>query len=80
VGRARGPYAGGVGYLSLNGDMDSAITIRSAFCADRRLHIQAGAGIVADSDPTREYLETEHKLEAMRAALAQVRASREAEA
>ena len=79
-GRARGPYAGGVGYLSLNGDMDSAITIRSAFCVDRRLHIQAGAGIVADSDPTREYLETEHKLEAMRAALAQVRASREAEA
>lgn len=71
-GRPRGPYAGGVGYLSLNGNMDSAITIRSAFCTAGRLHMQAGAGIVADSDPHREYLETEHKLGALSASLARL--------
>ena len=68
-GVSRGPYAGAVGYLSFNGNLDSAITIRSAFAADGRLYLQAGAGIVADSDPGREFEETEHKLASMRAAL-----------
>ncbi len=68
-GGSRGPYAGGVGYLSFNGNLDSAITIRSAFASDGRLYFQSGAGIVADSDPSREFEETEQKLGAMRAAL-----------
>jgi len=68
-GASRGPYAGGVGYVSLNGNLDTAITIRSAFASGGKVHFQAGAGIVADSDPSREYDETEHKLGAMVAAL-----------
>jgi anthranilate synthase component 1 len=68
-GSSRGPYAGGVGYISFNGDLDSAITIRSAFAYDGKLYFQSGAGIVADSDPAREFEETEHKLGAMKAAL-----------
>jgi anthranilate synthase component 1 len=72
-GRGRGPYAGGVGYVSMNGNLDSAITIRSAFACDGKLYFQAGAGIVADSDPGREFEETEHKLGAMRASLARAR-------
>lgn len=73
-GRARGPYAGGVGYLSLNGNLDSAIAIRSAFCAEGVLRTQAGAGIVADSDPSREYLETEQKLGALNASFSMLEA------
>jgi len=73
-GRPRGPYAGGVGYLSLNGNLDSAIAIRSAFCAEGVLRTQAGAGIVADSDPTREYLETEQKLGALSASFSMLEA------
>jgi anthranilate synthase component I len=65
----RGPYAGAVGYISLNGDLDSAIAIRSAFISKNSLRIQAGAGIVYDSDPGREFLETESKLEGVVAAL-----------
>jgi anthranilate synthase component 1 len=65
----RGPYAGGIGYVSFNGNLDSAITIRSAFASDGRLYFQAGAGIVADSDPGREFEETEQKLGALRASL-----------
>jgi anthranilate synthase component 1 len=68
-GRPRGPYAGSVGYLSLNGDLDSAIAIRSAFVSPGRIRFQAGAGIVYDSDPTKEYNETEGKLGALKAAL-----------
>ena len=71
-GAPRGPYAGGVGYLSRNGNLDSAITIRSAFCTNDLLHLQAGAGIVADSDPTREYLETEQKLKALSASISRL--------
>ncbi len=67
--QARGPYAGGVGYISFNGNLDSAITIRSAFASEGKLHLQAGAGIVADSDPGREFEETEQKLGALRASL-----------
>lgn len=58
----RGPYAGAVGYVSFNGDSNFAITIRTMFVNDGRAYIQAGAGIVADSNPEKEWMETEHKL------------------
>jgi anthranilate synthase component 1 len=64
-GRPRGAYAGCVGYLGLNGSLDTAITIRTAEVARDRLTVQAGAGIVADSDPAREWRETEHKAQAL---------------
>jgi anthranilate synthase component I len=71
----RGPYGGAVGYLSYTGDLDTCIYIRSALVKDGRVHVQAGAGIVADSDPAYEVRETEAKadavLEAMRLACAQ---------
>ncbi|MBF0188955.1 MAG: anthranilate synthase component I [Magnetococcales bacterium] len=57
----RGCYAGAVGYVSYSGHMDLAITIRTAVIKDGTLSIQAGAGIVADSDPAREYDETMNK-------------------
>src|SRR6266581_568681 len=61
----RGIYAGAVGYLGFNGDMDLAITIRTAIVKDGVLHIQAGAGIVADSDPDAEWIETQNKAKAL---------------
>jgi anthranilate synthase component 1 len=61
----RGVYSGAVGYLGFNGDMDVAIAIRTAVVKDRRLHVQAAAGIVADSDPRSEWLETQHKARAL---------------
>jgi anthranilate synthase component 1 len=61
----RGVYSGAVGYLGFNGDMDVAIAIRTAVLKDRRLHVQAAAGIVADSDPRSEWLETQHKARAL---------------
>lgn len=57
----RGPYAGAVGYFGYSGSMDTCITIRTIVVKDGRLHIQAGAGIVADSDPGGEYKETVNK-------------------
>ncbi|HHJ20226.1 MAG TPA: anthranilate synthase component I, partial [Gammaproteobacteria bacterium] len=57
----RGVYAGAVGYLSWNGNMDTAIAIRTAVIKDGRLHIQAGAGIVYDSRPELEWKETMNK-------------------
>jgi anthranilate synthase component 1 len=57
----RGIYAGAVGYLSWSGNMDTAIAIRTAVIKDDTLHIQAGAGIVADSVPTNEWHETLNK-------------------
>ncbi len=57
----RGIYGGAVGYLAWNGNMDTAIAIRTAIIKDRQLHIQAGAGIVADSDPDLEWQETMNK-------------------
>ena len=48
----RGIYAGAVGYLGFHGDMDLAIAIRTRVIKDKQLHVQAGAGIVADSDPS----------------------------
>jgi len=65
----RGPYAGGVGYFSLNGNADFAITIRTLVADGGRCSIQVGAGIVADSVPEREWLETEHKAKALLKAL-----------
>jgi len=64
----RGPYAGGVGYFSPNGDMDSCIVLRTALVKDGVMHVQAGAGIVADSDPDYEQRECEHKSGALFAA------------
>ena len=61
----RGIYAGAVGYLGFNGDMDLAIAIRTAVLKDGQLHVQAGAGIVADSDPTAEWIETQNKAKAV---------------
>jgi anthranilate synthase component 1 len=57
----RGIYAGAVGYLSWSGNMDTAIAIRTAVIKDGTLHIQAGAGIVADSQPANEWDETMDK-------------------
>ena len=57
----RGVYAGAVGYLSWSGNMDTAIAIRTAVIKDDMLHIQAGAGIVADSVPANEWEETKNK-------------------
>jgi anthranilate synthase component 1 len=65
----RGPYAGAVGYFSFNGNADFAITIRTLFADGNRAHVQAGAGIVADSVPEREWFETEQKAQALMKAL-----------
>ena len=61
----RGIYAGAVGYLGFNGDMDLAIAIRTAVIKDHTLYVQAGAGIVADSVPESEWMETQNKARAV---------------
>jgi len=61
----RGIYSGAVGYLGFNGDMDVAIAIRTAVVKDAQLHVQAAAGVVADSDPQSEWQETQHKARAI---------------
>lgn len=68
-GFRRGPYAGAIGYFSYNGSMDFAITIRTLFAKGNRFHIQVGSGIVADSTPDKEWLETEFKAKALFKAL-----------
>ena len=65
----RGPYGGAVGYISFSGNMDMAITIRTACISNNQLTVRAGAGIVADSDPENERLETVNKAKAMDRAL-----------
>jgi len=65
----RGPYGGAVGYISFNGNMDMAITIRTACIENDELIVRAGAGIVADSDPKREHEETVNKAMALQKAL-----------
>jgi anthranilate synthase component 1 len=60
----RGVYAGAVGYFSTTGDMDTAITLRSILLKDGKAHVQAGCGVVFDSDPTAEYVETKNKARA----------------
>ena len=61
----RGVYAGAVGYIGFNGDMDLAIAIRTAVVKDKTLYVQAGAGIVADSVPENEWTETQNKARAL---------------
>ncbi len=61
----RGIYAGAVGYLGFNGDMDLAIALRTAVVKDGTLYVQAGAGIVADSIPDNEWMETQNKARAV---------------
>ncbi len=68
-GTPRGIYGGGIGYFSIDGSSDFAIAIRSVLVKDGVATVQAGAGIVADSDPKKEYLETERKMAAMKRAL-----------
>ncbi len=65
---ARGPYAGSVGYFSANGTMDTCIVLRTAIVKDGVMHVQAGAGIVADSDPESEHQECHNKARALVAA------------
>ena len=65
----RGPYAGSVGYFGFSGNMDFCITIRTIIMQGDDLYIQAGAGIVADSDPVREYEETINKSMGLRRAV-----------
>ncbi len=61
----RGPYAGAVGYFGFSGNMDTCITIRTLVIKDKTAYIQAGGGVVADSDPAAEYQETVNKAKAM---------------
>ncbi len=68
-GERRGLYGGAVGYLGYDGNLDTAIAIRTAVLKDGVAHLHAGAGIVAGSVPEREFEETEHKAAAMRRAL-----------
>ncbi len=65
----RGIYAGAVGYIDFSGNMDTCIVIRTMLVTGRTVSIQAGAGIVADSDPTKEYDETVNKAQALREAI-----------
>lgn len=64
-GTQRGSYAGALGYFSYNGNLDSCITLRTALLKDGKVHVQAGAGIVADSVPAAEYQETINKASAL---------------
>ncbi|MTI08663.1 anthranilate synthase component I [Curvivirga aplysinae] len=68
----RGIYAGCIGYFGADGDMDTCIALRTAVVKDGKMFVQAGAGIVADSDPESEYMECHHKSRAL------VRAAQEA--
>jgi len=61
----RGAYGGAVGYFSFSGNMDTCITIRTFVIKDGEIYVQAGAGIVADSDPEKEYQETVNKVRAL---------------
>jgi anthranilate synthase component 1 len=67
----RGIYGGGLGYISAGGDMDMCIALRTAVIKDKKLYIQAGGGVVYDSDPESEYQETIHKSNAIRRAAAE---------
>ena len=70
-GERRGLYGGAVGYLGYDGNLDTAITIRSAVLKDGQAHVHTGAGIVAGSVPESEFEETEHKAAALRRAIEQ---------
>ena len=64
----RGPYAGAVGYFAADGSMDTCIVLRTAVVKDGMMYVQAGGGVVADSDPETEYQETVNKAKALMAA------------
>ena len=68
---SRGVYGGGVGYFSAGGDMDMCIALRTAVLRAGLLHVQAGGGVVHDSDPAAEWQETVDKSRALRAAAAE---------
>ena len=70
---ARGPYAGCIGYLGFNNEVNVAITLRTMLIKDNNIFIQAGAGIVADSDPELEYLESQNKAAALIQAVKQLK-------
>jgi len=70
----RGVYSGAIGYLAWNGNMDTAIAIRTAVVKDETLHIQAGAGVVYDSKPELEWMETMNKARAIFQAVSQAAA------
>lgn len=65
----RGPYAGAFGYVGVNGAMDMALTLRTAVITNRKIYLQAGGGVVADSDPEFEFNESNQKLGALRKAV-----------
>ncbi|MDQ4148889.1 MAG: anthranilate synthase component I [Actinomycetota bacterium] len=69
----RGPYSGVVGYFDFTGNLDTCIALRTACIVDGKIHIQAGAGVVADSDPEREWEETVSKAKALLSAVAMAR-------
>jgi anthranilate synthase component 1 len=71
----RGPYAGAVAYFSFNGNLDSCITIRTVTLVNDRAYVQAGAGIVYDSDPATEYDEAVNKSMALRRAISVAKAA-----
>ncbi len=71
--RKRGLYGGTVGYLGFNGDINTCIAIRTVLFQKGMAYVQAGAGIVVDSDPEKEYFETKHKAEAVIRALEEAR-------
>jgi anthranilate synthase component 1 len=68
-GLKRGYYSGSIGYFGFDGNMDTAITIRTSLLKEDRIVFQAGAGIVADSKPELEYLEVQNKLGALMSSL-----------
>jgi anthranilate synthase component 1 len=68
-GRPRGVYAGAVGYFSYDGSLDTCIAIRTLVMRGQEVSVQAGAGLVADSDPEREYEESCNKARALLAAV-----------
>jgi anthranilate synthase component 1 len=68
-GLKRGFYSGAIGYFGFDGNMDSAITIRTSLITPERIILQAGAGVVADSQPELEYLEVQNKLGALMSSL-----------
>ncbi len=74
----RGPYAGAVGFFDMSGNVETCITIRTVLMRDGVAHVQAGGGLVYDSEPEREFEETQHKAGALLAAIddAEQRASR----